>query len=208
MKLNEIIKMVDTLNPGNRFDNPLKTMWLSEIDGKIFDELGIGERLYRDDHMAYRIKPGSVIWWWRKGPIWTNQFREKIFDLLDKKEEAQDVNNKDDQERYEDGLTQKLLLRRYAENADPLNMGCKPGKPYTINELRPYEYDRDQNTVLVVPNRFSDVYTQYLLAKMHASDGEIEEYNNAVVMYTAAYQDYSSWYIRTHSEQGPKGYIF
>lgn len=82
---------------------------------------------------------------------------------------------------------------------DPLNMnagrsGCCRKNP--AGELKPYTYESDKETVLLVQDRFSDVYTHYVLAKMHAADGETEDYNNEVALWRAAYDDYAGWHLR------------
>lgn len=39
MTLEELIKIVDIHLPGNRFDNQMKTTWINEIEGKIYEEI-------------------------------------------------------------------------------------------------------------------------------------------------------------------------
>lgn len=191
MKVNEVLKMVNDLLPGNRFDDKMKTLWLSEVDGKIFDELGLGmtilrEGRYTEEEIMAMTKP-EMIFWYRKGPRWTNDVLEAL---------------KEDEEQQEAEPD-----HGYAEQIDPLNMGFRR-VPRIRSELKRYEYPADDETILIAPDRFSDVYTHYIIAKIHAADGEIEEYNNAVIMYTAAYQDFCSWWIRGHRDPGRTRYIF
>lgn len=185
MTIDEAIKTIDIMLPGNRFDNDMKTAWINEIEGKIFEELHMGDRLLREtDTPIDSIKPGQIIFWWRKGNHqWTNE-------ILESQEPAEDEED-----------------HGYAVEINPLNM-CPPPPKKVINELKPYRYESNKQTMLIAPDRFSDVYTHYVIAKMHAADSEIEEYNNEVILYTAAIQDFYGWYLRAYGQEGPSGYIF
>lgn len=44
----------------------------------------------------------------------------------------------------------------------------------------------------------SDLYTHWLLAKLHQADGELELYQNRMESFNASYQNYVNWYIRTY----------
>lgn len=184
MTIDEAIKTIDIILPGNRFDNDIKTMWINEIEGKIFEELHMGDRLLREtDIPVDRLKPGQIIFWWREGNSWTNNLLK----------DQTDTDGDDD--------------HGYADQINPLDM-CPPPPKKVINELKPYQYDSDKQTQLIAPDRFSDVYTHYVIAKMHAADSEIEEYNNEVILYTAAIQDFYGWYLRSYGQECPSGYIF
>lgn len=65
-------------------------------------------------------------------------------------------------------------------------------------EFKPFNYNTDWDKQLSAPDRFMDVYTNYLMAKIDFHNQESERYNNDVVMYQAAYDQYAAWYIRSH----------
>ena len=191
MTIDEAIKLIDTMLPGNRFDSTTKTIWLFEMDGKIFEELKIGNRLLKEMPWSLKrvLNPPAIIFWWKQGDRWTNQ-------LLEEAKQPEDPNEDNESDDH-----------NYARWINPLNM--IPPRPQIIrNELKPYTYAGDSQRQLIAPDRFSDVYTHYVIAKMHAADSEIEEYNNEVLLYTAAIQDFYGWYLRSYGQEGPAGYIF
>lgn len=141
MTLDELIKDIDMHLPGNRFDNHAKTMWINEIEGKIYDEIIAPAKKNTE------IKKSSII-----------------------------------------------------DEIDPLNMcACSCGRQNSAaDEITPYRYPENAATKLLCQDRFCDVYIHYVLAKMHAADSEIDEYNNEVLLYEASYQDFAAWHIRHH----------
>ncbi len=215
MTVDEAIKLVDQLNPGNRFDNDMKTLWLSEIEGQAFEELRMGDDLLArmaPPEFAVRHRTSRLLWW-RNGYHWTNDLFEKIKkakdkfeqDIEEKQPEAEDTSGSEGSPDKTD--EDKDCQTHYAEQIDPLNMGSPIPWPI-YHELRGYKYERDKDAQLIAPDRFSDVYVHYVIAKMHAADGEIEEYNNEVILHTASYQNFCGWYIRNHPSRGYKGYLF
>lgn len=65
-------------------------------------------------------------------------------------------------------------------------------------DFKPFDFNIDWEKSLMAPERFADVYTNYLMAKIDFHNQESERYNNDVVMYQAAYDRYAAWYIRSH----------
>lgn len=61
-----------------------------------------------------------------------------------------------------------------------------------------YRYATDQERELLVPDRFSDIYIQYLIAKIELHDEETLSYNNAAALYQTAFDQYAAWYRRNH----------
>lgn len=64
--------------------------------------------------------------------------------------------------------------------------------------FKPYDYSRDAERELQIPNRFQDVYINYLTAKIDFGNQETERYNNDVAMYNSAYEAYAAWFRREH----------
>lgn len=58
--------------------------------------------------------------------------------------------------------------------------------------------ESDAEKELMIPERFSDIYLSYLLAKIDFHDEETENYNNDVLMYQATYEQFAAWYRRQH----------
>lgn len=68
-------------------------------------------------------------------------------------------------------------------------------------EFKPLSYDMDAEKRLTIPERFQDVYINYMLSKIDYHNQETERYNNDVVMYNSAYDAYAGWFRR---ENRPK----
>ena len=62
----------------------------------------------------------------------------------------------------------------------------------------PLDYQLDHDTELSIPDRFQDVYINYLLSKIDFHNEETERYNNDVIMYNSAYESFSAWFRRQH----------
>lgn len=62
----------------------------------------------------------------------------------------------------------------------------------------PYDYTQDVERTLRIPDRFQDVYLNYLYAKIDFGNQETERYNNDVAMYNASYEAYAAWFPREH----------
>ncbi len=61
-----------------------------------------------------------------------------------------------------------------------------------------YDYSKDQETALLVPDRYTDIYVNYLSAKIDFNNMETEQYNNDVAMFESSLEQYKKFYIRTH----------
>lgn len=151
MTLDQLIRDIDMHLPGNRFDNDVKTMWINEVEGKLYDELC---------KPAISTQPENV-----------------------------------------EEITGSETAADYVVQIDPLNQNTCVCEDNVVPEsksleMKPYIYAEDSDAVLICPDRFCDVYVHYVLAKMHAADSEIDEYNNEVLLYDASYKDYAAWHIR------------
>lgn len=62
----------------------------------------------------------------------------------------------------------------------------------------PYEYDRDAERELLIPEQFTDAYEHYLYAKIDNAQNEIDRYNNDMTMFQSAWNAYAGWYRRHH----------
>lgn len=73
-------------------------------------------------------------------------------------------------------------------------------------EYRTLSYAQDTERQLTIPDRFQDVYINYMLSKIDYHNQETERYNNDVVMYNSAYDAYAAWFRRNNMPK--KGAIF
>ena len=61
-----------------------------------------------------------------------------------------------------------------------------------------YDGSTDQDTEMLVPAPFDEMYIRWLEAQIDYANEEYDRYNNAVLMYQAAYDGFSAWYNRNH----------
>lgn len=61
-----------------------------------------------------------------------------------------------------------------------------------------YDEETSLDTELLIPDTYSDVYTDYLMAMIAYSNGETERYQNSMIMFNSNYREYANWYNRTH----------
>lgn len=62
----------------------------------------------------------------------------------------------------------------------------------------PYSEADDMERELLIPDRFRDVYLNYIRAKIDYMNQETERYNNDVTMFEASWKEYAAWHIRHH----------
>lgn len=65
-----------------------------------------------------------------------------------------------------------------------------------------YDDSTDLNTELLAPEPFDELYLRWLESQIDYYNGEYGKYNNAIVMYNAAYEAYRNEYNRTHMPLG------
>lgn len=84
----------------------------------------------------------------------------------------------------------------------PFNPGDEtsptPPEPPKSQEYEPYEYSRDVDKTLLIPDQFNGVYTSYLFSKIDFNNAEIDRYNLDAAMFSSEWAAYAGWYRRTH----------
>lgn len=61
-----------------------------------------------------------------------------------------------------------------------------------------YEYEKDRETELLIPEPYEEVYVHYLCSKIDYWDREMEAYNNSASMYNAAYKNFAAYMRRNY----------
>ncbi len=63
-----------------------------------------------------------------------------------------------------------------------------------------YGYDSlmDQETELLVPAPYDEMYLRWLEAQIHYHNSDDDRYNNAITLFNNAYEGYKKHYTRTH----------
>ena len=70
------------------------------------------------------------------------------------------------------------------------------GHPMTFYPFGGYDNDEEE---LIVQHPFgSDVYVNYLKARIAAENSEINKYDQFAAQFNQAYEDWTGWYNRTH----------
>ena len=62
--------------------------------------------------------------------------------------------------------------------------------------------DFDDETDLLAPPPYDNIYALWLEAQIDRQYSEIAKYNNSITAFNAAYQTFSNWYNRTHMMPG------
>ena len=88
-----------------------------------------------------------------------------------------------------EGKIQVLILRTPAE------------------ELRAaYVLPGDADTDTLVPRPYDKLYWMYLGAMIDFGNGEYSKYQNSMIMFNDAYEDFANAYLRAHRPEGFGGY--
>lgn len=61
-----------------------------------------------------------------------------------------------------------------------------------------YDADTTNDTVLLVPAPYDDIYIRWLEAQIDYNNGEYGRYSNSMTMYNAAYSNYERYYNRNN----------
>ena len=67
-----------------------------------------------------------------------------------------------------------------------------------------YDESTPNDTELLVPAPYDDVYIKWLEAQINYGNGEIGKYNNSMTMFNSAYGTFERFYNRTHMPKGKK----
>ena len=72
-----------------------------------------------------------------------------------------------------------------------------------------YDENTDQNTDLLVPAPYDEMYLLWMETKIHYYNGEYDKYNNAIIMFNAVFEDYKAYYTRNHKPvSGGRRFLF
>ena len=66
----------------------------------------------------------------------------------------------------------------------------------------PYDENCGEDTELLIPPPYDEVYLRYMEAQIDYANGEYDRFNNSNAMYAAAYTAFSRAYNRSHMPIG------
>ena len=72
----------------------------------------------------------------------------------------------------------------------------------------PYDEQSAEDTELLVPSPYDEVYLRYMEAQIDYANGEYERFNNSSAMYAAAWSAYERFYNRSHMPLGERKRYF
>lgn len=76
---------------------------------------------------------------------------------------------------------------------DEVITGCEGAEKVVMGA---YDIEHYDDTQLLAPDMFSDLYRWYLEAQIGKANGETARYNNALILFQSKWQEYCNWYIR------------
>jgi hypothetical protein len=65
-------------------------------------------------------------------------------------------------------------------------------------EFHGYDSMEDQDTVLLVPAPYDEMYLRWLEAMIDYYNSDDDRYNNAIILFNNAYEGFKKHYTRTH----------
>ncbi|MCM1286516.1 MAG: hypothetical protein NC213_09935 [Acetobacter sp.] len=74
----------------------------------------------------------------------------------------------------------------------------KPRMNPPVTEFNGYDENTDNDTTLLVPSVFKEIYRYWLEKSVDFNNREIGAFNNAMLMYQTYYDNYFAWYNRNH----------
>lgn len=65
-----------------------------------------------------------------------------------------------------------------------------------------YDENTPNDTVLIVPSPYDDIYVRWLEAQIDYANGEYGRYSNSMTMFNATYSAYERYYNRNNMPKG------
>lgn len=64
------------------------------------------------------------------------------------------------------------------------------------------------DTVLLVPEPFSEMYLRWMEAQIHYHNGEYSKYNNAILLFNTEFDAYAAFYNQNHMPVSKGRFLF
>lgn len=173
--VSDVLHEADLMRP-NAVDKALKMKFLNQIEAEIFD-------YYEEFYPAAEEFVNNV------------EARETFWREKEKSEDESAL-----PERSEGKITVSVPQEGGVSVGDPLNMGAESSGLITVRKFRPYE-DTEDDAVMLLDSRFSEVYTSYIKAKLDYLEDETTNYVNDVQMHNAEKEAWLSWMQNTHQRR-------
>ena len=83
-----------------------------------------------------------------------------------------------------DTMVKKQIIDNYESDEDIIFSG--------------YTSETPQDTTLLVPAPYDEMYLRWLEAQIAYHNGEYDKYNNAIIMFNTSFDAYAAFYNRNH----------
>lgn len=170
--VSDVLHEADLMRP-NAVNKALKMKFLNQIEAEIFD-------YYMEFYPVAEEFVDNVT------------AREEFWREKDDSEDESAL-----PERSEGKVTVSVMVEGGTSVGDPLNLAMNPPELITVRKFRPYE-DAEDDAVMLLDSRFSEVYTSYIKAKLDYLEDETTNYVNDVQMHNAEKDAWISWMQNTH----------
>lgn len=191
MTISQLIAYADKIKP-NAFDAETKTIWVNEAEGMIMSDAMLTESLTMKNYnyvnsalwtgtgvtfpTAETILLPSVSGFSIGGTVTISGLTENS---------ANNGISAVITDISDDGLT-----LTFAD--DTFTVGLTPDTGTAV-----LAFD-GTDTVLLVPFPHDKLYRSYLCAMIDFANGEIDKYNNAMMMFNKQFSEFTEWYARTY----------
>lgn len=71
-----------------------------------------------------------------------------------------------------------------------------------------YTANTAMDTVLLVPEPFSEMYLRWMEAQIHYHNGEYSKYNNAILLFNTEFDAYAAFYNQNHMPVSKGRFLF
>lgn len=69
-----------------------------------------------------------------------------------------------------------------------------------VKDCPKYNLSSDFNTDLLVPDTYAQIYIYYLIAMIDYYNAELDRYNNSMVMFNMAWDEFAKYWYSTHRQ--------
>lgn len=69
-----------------------------------------------------------------------------------------------------------------------------------VEECPKYNLESDFDLDLLVPDRYAKLYIYYLMAMVDFHNAELDRYNNSMIMFNSAWDDFAGYWYSTHRQ--------
>lgn len=80
--------------------------------------------------------------------------------------------------------------------------------PYPQECDTAYNDETPGDTELLVKSPYDDIYVKWLEAQIDYYSGEVNRYNNSIVMFNELYREYNNWYNRKYMPRGARDFRY